>query len=154
MNALVRHHGHEHHGHEVGKELLWDPWKDFVGMERFWDKFESFPELDPMLCPKVDLKEDKKSFTVTTQLSGFPKEDIKVDYDLGVLTISAEKKAEKVKKGERHHRREQECGYFCNRIALPQKIDGSKIHADYKNGMLKVELPKSEEKTAVEIKVK
>jgi len=149
MNALVR-----HHGHELGKELLWDPWKDFVGMERFWDKFESFTELDPMLCPKVDLKEDKKSFTVTTQLSGFPKEDIKVDYDLGVLTISAEKKAEKVKKGEKHHRREQEYGYFCNRIALPQKIDGSKIHADYKNGMLKVELPKSEEKTAVEIKVK
>ena len=149
MNALVR-----HHGHELGKELLWDPWKDFVNMDKFWGKFESLQKLYSVLCPKVDLKEDKKSFTVTTQLSGFPEEDIKVDYDLGVLTISAEKKAEKVKKGEKHHRREQEYGYFCNRIALPQKIDGSKIHADYKNGMLKVELPKSEEKTAVEIKVK
>ena len=149
MNALVR-----HHGHELSEELLWNPWKDFMNMDKFWGKFESLQKLYSVLCPKVGLKEDKKSFTVTTQLSGFPKEDIKVDYDLGVLTISAEKKAEKVKKGEKHHRREQEYGYFCNRIALPQKIDGSKIHADYKNGMLKVELPKSEEKTAVEIKVK
>lgn len=149
MNALVK-----HHRHDLGKELLWNPWKDFMNLDRFWDKFESLQKIDSVFCPKVDMKEDKKAFTVTTQLPGIPKEAIKIDYDLGVLTISAEKKAKEVKKGGKHNGREQEYGYFYNRITLPERIDGAKIHAEYKNGMLKVELPKSEEKTAMEIKVK
>ncbi|MCX6984419.1 MAG: Hsp20/alpha crystallin family protein [Lentisphaerae bacterium] len=149
MNAMVK-----HSRNDLGKELLWNPWKDFMNMDRFWDKFENLQKLDSVFCPRIGLKEDKNYFTVTTQLPGIPKEDIKIEYDLGVLTISAERKAEKTKEGEKYHRNEHEYGYFYNRITLPGKVDGTKIHAEYRNGMLKVELPKSEEKTAMEIKVK
>ena len=149
MNAVVK-----HSRHDLGKEVRWNPWKDFLNMDRFWDKFESLEKLDSVFCPKIGLKEDKDSFTVTTQLPGIPKEDIRIGYDMGVLTISAERKAEKVKEGEKYHRNEHEYGYFYNRITLPGNVDGSKICAEFKNGMLKVEIPKSAEKTAMEIKVK
>ncbi|MFA6291987.1 MAG: Hsp20/alpha crystallin family protein [Victivallales bacterium] len=149
MNAMIK-----HSRHDLGKELLQNPWKELMNLDRFWDKFENLEKLDSVLCPRIGLKESKTCFCVTTQLPGIPKEAIKIEYDMGVLTISAERKAEKAKEGEKYHRNEHEYGYFYNRITIPGKVDCSKICAEYKDGMLRVELPKTEEKTAMEIKVK
>ncbi len=149
MNAVVK-----HSKRDLGKEVRWNPLKDFMDVDRFWDEFKGLDKFDSVFCPKIGLKESKGSFTVTMQLPGIAKEDIKVGYDMGVLTVSAVRRAEKVKEGEKYHRNEHEYGCFYNRVALPGRVDGSKIHAEYKNGMLNVELPKSKGKAVTEINVK
>mgnify|MGYP001574138574 FL=1 len=83
------------------------------------------------------------------------KEDIKLSVHDDVLTITGERKYEKEEKGKKYHRVERAYGSFMRSFALPEDADGSKVNAEYKDGVLKVHLGKSEKAKpkAIEVKV-
>ena len=68
---------------------------------------------------------------------------MKVAVENGVLVISGERKIEKKKKNKKYHRIERSCGSFHRSFALADNVDGKKIKANFKKGVLKVVLPKS-----------
>ena len=105
--------------------------------------------------PLVDISEDDKEYLVKAELPEVKKEEIKINVHDDVLTISGERKYEKEEKGKKYHRVERAYGSFMRSFTLPEDADGSKISAEFKDGLLKVHLPKSEKAKpkAVEIKI-
>jgi HSP20 family protein len=83
------------------------------------------------------------------------KEEVKVTVENGTLRISGERKAEKEEKTKKYHRIERSYGSFLRAFTLPDGADGTKISADYKDGMLTVHLPKTAEAKpkAIDVKV-
>jgi HSP20 family protein len=80
---------------------------------------------------------------------------VKVELDNGVLTVEGERKQEKEEKGKKFHKVERAYGRFVRRFALPTEIDGTKVQAEFKDGVLKIRLPKAAaaKSTTVDIKV-
>lgn len=99
---------------------------------------------------RVDVKEDDKAYQVHAELPGVKKEDIHVDVDGAVVSISAERKEEKeVKEGDRVLRRERYFGKVSRSFQLAQEIEDSQVVAKYNDGVLELTLPK---KAAVQAK--
>jgi HSP20 family protein len=100
----------------------------------------SEPELPSI---KFDAKEDDRGYTITAEIPGAKKEDIKVSIDGGAVTISAEVKKEKEEKsGERVIRSERYFGQVLRSFTLPQAVDEAGAQAKYENGVLNLTLPK------------
>ncbi len=106
-------------------------------------------------APSVDIIEDDKEWLVKADLPEVKKEDVKVTVESGVLTITGERKNEKEEKDKRYHRIERAYGNFLRSFTLPDAADGSKVNAEFKDGVLKIHLPKSEKAKpkAIEVKV-
>jgi HSP20 family protein len=104
--------------------------------------------------PLVDISEDDKEYLIKAEVPDIKKEDIKLAVQDDVLTISGERKSEKEEKGKRYHRVERTYGSFMRSFTLPEDADGSRVSADYKDGMLNVHLPKSEKAKPKSIEVK
>ena len=105
--------------------------------------------------PLVDISEDEKEYVIKAEIPEMKKEDIKLNVHDDVLTITGERKYEKEEKNKKYHRVERAFGSFMRSFALPEDADGAKIAAEYKDGILKVRLPKSEraKPKAIEVKV-
>lgn len=105
--------------------------------------------------PQVDITEDDKEYLIKADLPEMKKDEIKVDVEEGVLTISGERKTEKEEKNKKFHRIERSYGSFERCFTLPDDADGTKIKADFKDGVLKVHLPKNPvaKPKAIEVKV-
>jgi HSP20 family protein len=105
--------------------------------------------------PLVDITEDEKEYLIKAELPEMKKEDVRLTVENDVLAISGERKFEKEEKGKKYHRVERAYGSFVRSFSLPEDADGSKVTADFKEGMLQVHLPKSEKAKpkAIEIKV-
>ena len=106
-------------------------------------------------APLVDIAEDDKEYVITAELPEIKKEGVKVTVEGGVLTISGERKFEKEEKGKKYHRIERAYGSFVRSFTVPDDADGSKVSAEFKEGVLRVHMPKSEKARpkSVEIKV-
>jgi HSP20 family protein len=102
--------------------------------------------------PAVDLYEDKDNVVVKAELPGMKKEEIDVSLQEGALTISGERKIEREEKGETY-RSERFFGRFQRSVMLPSAVDESKVSASYKDGILTITLPKSEEAKPKQIEV-
>ena len=92
--------------------------------------------------PPADIVEREKEYLVKIDLPDVRKEDVKVLFDDGVLTINGERKVEKEVKGETMHRTERFYGTFERSFALPDDVDPKGIHAECKDGVLLVSLPR------------
>lgn len=103
----------------------------------------------------MDIAEDDKEYVITAELPEIKKEGVKVTVESGVLTISGERKFEKEEKGKKYHRIERAYGSFVRSFTVPDDADGSKVSAEFKEGVLRVHMPKSEKARpkSVEIKV-
>jgi HSP20 family protein len=106
-------------------------------------------------APAVDITEDDKEWLVKADLPEVKKDDVKVTIENGVLTVTGERKLEKEEKNKKYHRIERSYGSFLRSFTLPDAADGSKVSADFKDGVLTVHLPKGEKARpkAVEVKV-
>lgn len=145
--------------------LRWNPWKDLEEMEKRLSTFfgrapEGSGEKKEALAvaewsPVVDITEDEKEYLIKAELPEMKKEDIKINVQDDVLSISGERKYEKDEKGKKYHRVERAYGSFLRSFTLPQDADGSKVSATYKDGVLAIHLPKSEKAKpkAIEVKV-
>lgn len=105
-------------------------------------------------APLVDITEDDKEYLVTAELPGLKKEDVKVTVEQGVLLLQGERKFEKEEKNRRYHRVERAYGSFVRSFSVPDDAEGTKISADFKEGILRVHLPKSEHAKPKSIDVK
>ena len=94
-------------------------------------------------APSVDIGENDKEYVVKAELPEVKKEDIKVNVDDGTLCISGERKVEKEEKGTKYHRVERAYGRFERSFTLPEDTEADKITSDYKDGILRVHLPKN-----------
>ena len=104
--------------------------------------------------PLVDITEDDKEYLIKAELPEVKKEEVKVTVENGLLTITGERKFEKEEKGRRYHRVERAYGSFIRSFSLPDDADGNKVNADFKDGVLRVHLAKSEHARPKQIEVK
>jgi HSP20 family protein len=93
----------------------------------------------------VNIRESEKAYLIEVIAPGMDKGDFKVSMDNNLLTISAEKKTDNNKEGERIVRREFTCKSFARTFTLDETIQSDSIQAKYDNGVLLIELPKKEE---------
>ncbi|MGD0061104.1 MAG: Hsp20/alpha crystallin family protein [Verrucomicrobiia bacterium] len=105
-------------------------------------------------APLVDIIEDDKEYLIKVDLPEVKKDDVKVTVQEGVLVITGERKIEKEEKGKRYHRLERAYGSFARSFTLPADADASKVNAEFKDGVLKVHLAKSERAKPKQIDVK
>ena len=103
--------------------------------------------------PVADITEDEKEYLIKAELPEMKKEEVKVTVENGVLTISGERKFEKEEKKKKYHRVERGYGTFVRSFTLPEDADANKVKAEFKNGLLRVHLPKSEKAKPKEIEV-
>ncbi|HEY6262084.1 MAG TPA: Hsp20/alpha crystallin family protein [Nitrospiraceae bacterium] len=142
----------------------WNPFKQLEEMEKRLSTYFNRPALRTQVekeamtvaewSPLVDITEDDKEYLIKADLPEVKKEDVKLTVQDGVMTISGERKYEKEEKGKKYHRVEREYGSFMRNFTLPEAADGSKVSAEYKEGVLRVHLPKSEKAKPKGIEVK
>ena len=112
----------------------------------FWEEAE--------WLPAVDVAETKNEVVVNVEIPGMDPKEFDISLKEGTLTIKGEKKQERVKGEENYHLVERRYGAFTRSILLPQKVQGDKLSASYKDGILRVMLPKSRVAKKKEIKIK
>ena len=138
MNALTR----------------WDPFQELHEMEkRLSTMFGRAPvrksgEKEEAMtvaewAPLVDITEDEKEYLIKAELPEVKKDDVKVTVQDGVLTIAGERKSEKEEKTKKFHRVDWAYGSFARSFTLPEDADADKVAGDFKDGVLKVHVPKS-----------
>jgi HSP20 family protein len=103
--------------------------------------------------PAVDILEKENEFVITAELPGMEAKDIEVSLENNVLAIKGERHFEKEAKEENYHRVEREYGRFSRSFSLPVPVKEEKVTAEFKNGLLKIVLPKKEEVKARVIKI-
>ncbi len=143
--------------------IKWNPWGEMESFSnranRFFDgsffPTEWLNEESGLRnwTPTVDVVENEKKIVIKAEIPGVDKKDIHVDLKDGILSITGERSYENEVKEEKFHRKERAFGKFRRSFALPEGLDPDKIDADYKDGVLKVEIPKPEEKKPKKIAV-
>jgi HSP20 family protein len=104
-------------------------------------------------APAFDVYEEKDNFVVKAELPGMKKEDISVSLHDGNLIISGERKGETKGEDTEVYRAERYFGKFQRAVSLPTPVTANKVSAEYKDGILTVTLPKSEEAKPKQIEV-
>ncbi len=126
--------------------------------ERFFKSFGStLPDIfrgEGEIWPSVDVLEDKKNIIVKAEIPGMDASDFDISISDNILTIKGEKKQEKEEKDKNFYLMERQYGTFTRTITLPVEVDEGKVDASYKNGILKIVIPKRKESKESKIKVK
>jgi HSP20 family protein len=109
----------------------------------------------PDWSPQVDISEDDQEYLIKADLPEMKKDDVSVVVEDGIVSVSGERKTEKEEKKKKYHRIERSYGSFRRGFLVPEDADASKVAAEFKEGVLKVHLPKSAtaKPKAVEVKV-
>jgi HSP20 family protein len=117
---------------------------------RFFEPFFGrFNFLDEALqgntwAPPVDVAEEADKIVVKVEVPGMNENDLKVNFEDGLLTVTGERQFER-KDDRNYHRIERTYGSFVRSFSLPRSVDAAKISANYVNGVLEIEIPKLED---------
>ncbi|HEV2721748.1 MAG TPA: Hsp20/alpha crystallin family protein [Thermoanaerobaculia bacterium] len=103
-------------------------------------------------APAVDVAEETDKIVVKVEVPGMNENDLKVNFENGVLTVSGERQFER-KDDRNYHRIERTYGSFVRTFSLPRSVDATKIAASYVNGVLEIEIPKLEEAKPKQIQI-
>jgi len=149
--------------------MKWNPSRELLNVEREMNKlFNSFGSRFGLMdtnnnndeyenavwAPLTDISEDKDNYIIKLDLPGVSKEDVKISYLDGQLSISGERKQEKETRELKFHRVERTYGRYYRSFTLPGAINEEKIDAEFKNGQLQITVPKAEEAKPKEISIK
>lgn len=148
-------------GGSVSAPQAWEPFTSFrQDMDRLFEEFQrgfggprSMFSMEPFwrrktssaAAPAVDVTETDKGYEITAELPGLADKDLEVKLANGALTIKGEKTEEKEEKRKDYHISERRYGAFERSFQLPQGVDSDKVEASFKNGVLKIMLPKTAE---------
>lgn len=102
----------------------------------------------------LDISEDEKNFYVETDLPGFSKDQISINVEKDLLSISAKVEKEEEDKNKKYHKKERISRSCTRSISLPDNVDVSNISAKYENGVLQLTLPKKEPDKTEKIEIK
>ncbi len=97
------------------------------------------------LRPQFETKENDNCIEITAEVPGVAEEDINLSFSNGILTVSGEKKSEEKKEGETYHITERQYGSFSRSLKLPYEPEQNAITASFKDGILKIMVPKPKE---------
>ena len=116
-------------------------------MDRLFDRFfetraDELPALGDW-APDMDVAETKDAIVIKAEIPGLEAADVQVSLQESTLIIKGEKKREKEEKDEHYHRVERTYGSFVRAVRLPVAVEGAKVSAAFKNGLLTVTLPKT-----------
>src|SRR5688572_17057742 len=140
----------------------WDPFRDLSllqdRMNRLFDETGrgyrgDEPAATTTWSPSVDIFETEGEIIVKAELPGVDRKDISLNLEKNVLTLKGERKFEKETKEENYHRIERAYGGFSRSFSIPAIVDEDKIRADYKDGILKISLPKKEQVKPKQIQI-
>jgi HSP20 family protein len=165
MNGLTQYDPFKLTTYDPFRMQVFDPFKE---MKDFQNRFSTIFNRLPLKTeaakeeslalaqwmPAVDILEDGKEYLIKAELPDVRKEDVHVTVQEGVLSLSGERKFEKEEKGKKFHRVEMTYGSFNRTFELPMDANATKIMAEFKDGVLKVHLPKSEEARPKTVEVK
>ncbi len=138
--------------------IRWTPRRSLINLPSDLDDFFGnfgldFWNTDSVWSPAVDISENDNSYEVKAELPGLKKDEIKISFEDDVLTLSGERKSEDEKKEKNFHRIERRYGKFERSFQLPRNVKADHIKAEYKNGVLTINLPKAEEAKPKEIAI-
>lgn len=140
----------------------WRPFRDLVTvqdeMNRFFENFLGRPLartewIEDAWSPSVDISETKDNLIIKAEIPGMKKDDIEISIHDSILTLKGEKKQEKEEKDINYHRIERSYGSFYRSFTLPTSVKADKVKATYKEGVLNITLPKTEEDKPKEIPI-
>ena len=131
-----------------------DPFTEVRRLQEEMDGWLGYQGKSLAFTPPVDIFEDKESIQVRAELPGVPADAVHVNVENNVLTLRGERKLEREDRKDGYHRIERAYGQFSRSFALPQLVDAEKIHAEMKDGVLTVRLPKKGEAQPRRIDVK
>ena len=103
--------------------------------------------------PSVDIYENKDHIVLEAELPGMSREDFDLSVENNVITLRGERRFEKQDETDNYHRVERSYGSFTRSFTLPQTVSAEGATAEYRNGVLRVTLPKREETKARRIEV-
>src|SRR5258705_954401 len=103
--------------------------------------------------PNVDIYENKDQIVLEAELPGMNREDFDLTIENNVITLRGERRFEKKDDADNYHRVERAYGSFTRSFTLPQTVSGEGVSAEYRNGVLRVTLPKREETKARRIEI-
>ncbi len=132
------------------KNELWDLRRE---VDRLFREFIEGPR-NMVYLPALDIYEDEDKIVIEADIPGVKKEDIKISVEDNILTIKAEKKKEEKAEEKDIVYEEIAYGLYAREIDLPHTVDTEKIEAEYKDGVLKISLPKKEEVKPKQIEIK
>ncbi len=124
----------------------WNPFRELDAILNQYNRAVTqnpWPSTSPAWAPSVDITENNDAFLIKAELPAVKKDDIKVEINQGVLTLSGERKQES--RDEKAHRIERFYGSFSRSFTLPDNVEESAIAAAYQDGVLTLTLPKTVE---------
>lgn len=113
-----------------------------------FDEFFNIPSVQAerqMSVPKINVIEEKEAFKIEVAAPGFDKADFNIEVKDDVLTISTKKEEENNEEGKKYKRRDFYYSAFSRSFILPDLVNSENVNAEYKNGILNVNIPKMEE---------
>ena len=135
-----------------------DPWGGFGALRREMDElFDRFGTFSPALArgafPALNLYESEDAYVLTAEIPGIAPEDLEISLEGSTVTLRGERKVAS-EEGASVHRSERAVGAFRRAIDLPVPIDGEKVEATHRLGVLTLRLPKAPEHRPRQISVK
>lgn len=132
----------------------WDPYQDLTDLQNRLASLmpryngEDTPATNGLpvdWMPVVDISEDDHAFCIEAELPDVEKEDVTVAVEHGTLTISGERHQEHEEKKKKFHRVERSWGHYQRSFQLPDGVDADQVQAKFKNGVLRITIPKTEQ---------
>ncbi len=127
----------------------WRPFRELgfgAPLERFLEEaWGERARLPKPLAPAMDISEEETRYVVTVELAGVGKDDVTVELEEGILTVRGEKKSEREEKKAKRHWVERSYGSFVRSFTLPANADADRIEASFRDGVLRLVIPKTEE---------
>jgi HSP20 family protein len=145
--------------------VRWEPFRDLVGLQERMNRLfdESFRGINRSgseedwvggsWAPAVDIYEQNGNIVLKAELPGIDPKDVDVRVENNILTLRGERKLDNEVKRESYHRVERAYGSFTRSFTLPNVVDTEKIKAEYKDGLLRMTLPKKDEAKPKQISI-
>lgn len=127
---------------------LWRPFSEFNRLQRQVERL-----FDQTMAPAYEVDETESHYLMSFDLPGVPKEDIRINLQDNTLTVSGARKEEREEKGKDYYQTERSYGSYERSFTLPAGIKAEQIEADYRNGVLRVAVPKGEASKGQQIKI-
>jgi len=133
----------------AAQAAAWDPFRTMRDLMR-WDPFTALSAFAPSqglatFAPDFEVKETKEAFVFSADMPGVSEKDLHVQLSENRLSVSGKRESEKTEQNETYYATERSYGSFTRSFVLPEGIDADKAHAQLKNGVLSVAIPKRPE---------
>jgi HSP20 family protein len=135
--------------------IRWEPARELntiqSEMNRLFNSFFDSPTPSNSAAPRrwipaMDLSESEQEFVLRADLPGLDENDVNIELEDSVLTVSGERKSEHEERKEGYYRVERASGKFSRSLTLPEGVDPEQINASFENGVLEVHIPKPEQR--------